>query len=381
MELAGRVFDVVTNINNTSQEVREELSHLFDKDNLGRYRRVLRMAALLHDIGHSPYSHAAEGLLPGGWKHEDITAQLIDHEDLLPIWESMSVYPAEIKKLALGRNEDKEVPLSSLEDILSQIVVGDALGVDRMDYLLRDSWHIGVAYGRFDHYRLIDTLRILPLRPSDQENRASKQFALGLEVGGIQSAEALLLARYFMFSQVYFHPVRRIYDIHLRDFLKDWLLDGYFSTSSEGHLKMTDIEVLAAMRNAERDKCHAGHIHACRILNRNHFKVVYSRTPKDADINPEAGKKVFEELCDRFGSEFFRHDRYTQQGEAPNFPVLLADGSLDWSLTNSEVLRRLPVVNVDFVFADRSVYGQAVTWLRHNRENVIQPEVEGRDNG
>ncbi len=45
---------------------------------------------------------------------------------------------------------------------MSEIIVGDAFGVDRMDYLLRDSHHAGVAYGKFDHFRLIDTLRILP---------------------------------------------------------------------------------------------------------------------------------------------------------------------------------------------------------------------------
>jgi HD superfamily phosphohydrolase len=50
--------------------------------------------------------------------------------------------------------------------------------------------------------------------------------ALGVEEGGIQSAEALMLARYFMYSQVYFHPVRRIYDIHLKDFLAAWLPGG-----------------------------------------------------------------------------------------------------------------------------------------------------------
>ena len=63
--------------------------------------------------------------------------------------------------------------------------------------------------------------------------------ALGVEEGGIYSAEALMLARYFMYSQVYFHPVRRIYDIHLMDFLKEWLHDGKFSTDLSDHLKMT----------------------------------------------------------------------------------------------------------------------------------------------
>jgi HD superfamily phosphohydrolase len=82
-----------------------------------------------------------------------------------------------------------------------------------IDYLLRDSHHTGVAYGKFDHYRLIDELRILPSVESASEA------ALGINGGGIYSAEALALARYFMFSQVYYHPIRLIYDHHLKDFL------------------------------------------------------------------------------------------------------------------------------------------------------------------
>ena len=91
-----------------------------------------------------------------------------------------------------------------------------------MDYLLRDSYHAGVAYGRFDHFRLIDTLRIIPSE-SDRAVAASK---LGVEAGGLHSAEALLLARYYMYSQVYCHPIRRIYDIHLQDFLASDLAGG-----------------------------------------------------------------------------------------------------------------------------------------------------------
>jgi uncharacterized protein len=64
-----------------------------------------------------------------------------------------------------------------------------------MDYLLRDSYHAGVAYGRFDHFRLIDTLRILPAGPDGVDKPA-----LGIEEGGLQSAEALLCIRRFIFT-------------------------------------------------------------------------------------------------------------------------------------------------------------------------------------
>src|SRR5436853_514966 len=147
-----------------------------------------------------------------------------------------------------------------------------------MDYLLRDSHHAGVAYGRFDHHRLVDTLRILPVAPSGEDG-GSRETALGVEEGGIQSAEALMLARYFMYSQVYFHPVRRIYDVHLMEFLREWLPDGAFPTAVDQHLRLTDNEVTAALLEAAFDPSKVGHTHACRIILREHFKVLYERNP------------------------------------------------------------------------------------------------------
>ena len=164
-----------------------------------------------------------------------------------------------------------------------------------MDYLLRDSHHAGVAYGRFDYYRLIDTLRILPPPPSDK-NKNSKEPGACMEEGGIQSAEALMLARYFMYSQVYFHPVRRIYDIHLMDFLKEWLDDGKFSIDSSTHLKMTDNEITAALWKAAFKEDEIGHSHARRIVRREHFKRLYERNPEDVKVNPESGKAIYNAL-------------------------------------------------------------------------------------
>ena len=161
----------------------------------------------------------------------------------------------DVVKLAVGQAKLPDEAFTDWEAVLSEIVVSDAFGVDRMDYLLRDSLHAGVGYGKFDHYRLIDSLRILP-RDDDSEEPT-----LGLEWGGLRTAEALLLARYWMFDQVYFHPVRRAYDIHLKDFLRVWLPEGQFPTSTEAFLELTDIEVLAAIREgAKKDSAHARRI-------------------------------------------------------------------------------------------------------------------------
>ena len=178
------------------------------------------MAALCHDLGHLPFSHAAETeLLPEGWDHERLTKEIIRSDEMKSqTWELLEVpvKREDIVKVALGPKGAKELIFNEWETILSEIITGDTFGVDRMDYLLRDSLHAGVAYGKFDHYRLIDTLRILPKGGGEDD---SDEPTLGLDYGGVQSAEALLWARYFMFSQVYCHPVRRIYDIHLKDFL------------------------------------------------------------------------------------------------------------------------------------------------------------------
>lgn len=378
MELAGRVFDVVINRDNMTDEIRQLLEPLNNEDERRYWRRVLRMAALCHDVGHLPFSHAAEDeLLPEKWDHERLTRDIICSDEMKAIWSGMTppLRHEDIVKLAVGPKKGKDLTFSDWETILSEIIVGDAFGVDRMDYLLRDSHHAGVAYGKFDHYRLIDTLRILPTPLSGQDGD-SREPALGVEEGGIQSAEALTLARYFMYSQVYFHPVRRIYDIHLKDFLRAWLKGGIFSTDLKHHLAMTDNEVTAALLDVAFDDKKAGHAHARRITRREHFKLIYERNPNDIEVNPEAGNAVFVALKSQFGADNFRHDRYRQKSGAPDFPVRLRDGQIVSSLSISETLKTVPVVSVDYVFAERAIMNKANDWLQKNRVEIIKPKEE-----
>ena len=380
MELASRVFDIVTNPDNVTDEIKNLLEPLANPDQLAYWRRVLRMAALCHDVGHLPFSHAAEQeLLPEGWDHERLTKEIISGSEMRAIWSAVTppLRPDNIVKLAIGPKKVPDLDFTDWEVILSEIIVGDAFGVDRMDYLLRDSHHAGVAYGRFDHYRLIDTLRILT-------NPESREPALGVEEGGIQSTEALMLARYFMYSQVYFHPVRRIYDIHLKDFLKEWLNEGAFSTDTDKHLKMTDDEIMAALRDASLRQEARGHAHACRIMKRRHFKRVYERNPEDVAVNQESGRAVFEALRGEFGGDKFRRDHYHQRGGSPDFPVRMRDGRKVSSLVVSQALGKVPVTSVDYVFADRSVSSDAERWIAENRKRIVQPpgeDEEGAGNG
>ena len=301
-----------------------------------------------------------------------MTRRIICSDEMKEVWESITppLRHEDIEKLAVGPKTASDLTFSDWEAILSEIIVGDAFGVDRMDYLLRDAYHAGVAYGRFDHYRLVDTLRILPSSQSEKKEQ-SMEPSLGVRIGGIQSAEAMMLARYLMYSQVYFHPVRRIYDIHLTDFLRDWLPEGVFSTDLIGFLEMSDVEVTAALRRAMRDRGELSH-HADRIMRRGHYRRLYTANPEDRMVNPEAGEAIFEALGEHFDPEQFRHDRYTQKGGAPDFPVLMDDGAPSSSLAVSAVLKHLPIISVDCVYVARSVEEQAKSWLDDNRQEVIQ---------
>ncbi len=381
MDLADRIFGVVTHADNVSGEVRESLPELRNEDELRYWRKVLRAAALCHDLGHLPFSHAGEkeGLLPDGWNHERLTVEFIRSQEMCDIWTALKppLLPDDIAKLAVGAKEGSkfiESGFSDWEAILAEIVVGDALGADRMDYLLRDSHHIGVAYGRFDHYRLIDTLRILRPAPAKSGDQ-SREPTMGIEEGGLHSVEALLLARYAMFSQVYFHRVRRIYDIHLRDFLKEWLPCGRFSIGLEDLMSVTDVEVTQALREASLGSGRLGSL-AKRVIHRNHFRVLYQRNPEDIRVNSDAAVAVFRAASERFGAENIRIDQDRKAGGDSDFPVLSRDGSIMSSLTLSQILGDIPEAAIDYVFVEPSHRDSAIEWLKENRRNIIETAKE-----
>ena len=373
MELASRVFDVITRQDVVHETMRRVVPEIGNEDQKRYWRRVLRMAALCHDIGHLPFSHAAEHeLLPPGWTHETISADLIRSDEMQTIWVNITppLRTEDIMKLAVGQEKLPDVQFTDWEAMLSEIVVGNAFGVDRMDYLLRDSLHTGVQYGRFDHYRLIDTLRILP------KDDRSEEPTLGLESGGLQSAEALLLARYSMFSQVYLHPVRRAYDLHLKEFLKEWLPKDTFPTEIEEFLTYSDIEVLAGIMNeARKDGNDKLQVAAKRIAERRHFKRVFSGTSGEVAQDDEPGKIVSDALSREFGEENIRLDSHIPNGPVFDFPVLQADNRIVSSLSVSDLLGRIPVAKIDYVFVEPSLRTEATNWLKQHRDSILAGPV------
>jgi HD superfamily phosphohydrolase len=336
------------------------------------------MAALCHDVGHLPFSHAAEHeLLPDGWDHERLTVELIRSPLMEDLWRTMTppLRSLDIAKLAVGKKKLKDESFSDWEALLSEIIVHDAFGVDRMDYLLRDSLHAGVAYGRFDHFRLIDTLRLLPSSLSED---GSEEPQVGIEEGGLHSAEALLLARYFMFSQMYYHPVRVIYDLHLKEFLHATLPGGVHPTDLASHLARTDIDVTGEIIRAASDSGAAGHEAARRILQRQHFKVLWQRNPADSKVNLDPGLAVFAAAVQTFGEQDVRRVRFSSEWAVDDFPVKMPDGRIESAQALSHVLGKLPPIAFDYVFVNPDIRDQAKEWLRSRREDILRqpPEEE-----
>ncbi len=384
MELATRIFDTVCERRHLLHDAAREVVP-DDPDKVRYWRRVVRLAALCHDLGHLPFSHAAEAeLLPEGIDHEAISRKHILSEEMCAIWTTMEppITADHIALLAVGPEEGEVV--SPWRAILSEIITGDVFGADRMYYLLRDSLHTGVAYGRFDHHRLIDTLRILPEPLSgpqdDEDNRRAP--GLGIQEGGVQSAEALLLARYFSFSQVYFHRARRIYDIHFKDFLKCWLAPegGFLPHEPEQHLRMTDNEVLVAIAEAAREGEEPLRGLARRIVEREQrFGLVYEPTPDELSINADASSQVALALAARYGAEAVRHDRYGKPTAPFDFSVMRRDGKVVSSTGVSEVLAKVPTARFDYVFLDPGYAEDARAWLKSRRAALIEPSDTEED--
>lgn len=384
MQVAGRIYDVVMRDENLSDAVREVVPASPRKREY--WRSVLRMAALCHDLGHLPFSHAAEELLPTGIGHEQITRALIESGEMKAVWDGMRPRPEpeDVVKVALGPKEARNLTFNTWEGILAEMIVGDVFGSDRIDYLLRDSLHAGVAYGRFDHHRLIQSMRILPPAPdlaAGEESATGEEAQhsmLGVVRGGLESAEGLLIARYFMFSQVYFHETRLIYDIHLKDFLMLWLADqgGKFPTEPDDLLLLTDNEVMHAIATAAVDSADPAHEPAWRIARREHFRVFYERTPEDVSLYPEAASAIFEEAKKEFGEENVRYADSRKPAGTAEFPVRDRDGKSVSSLALSQALQQLPEPRNELVYVVRARRKDARKWVRANGREIIEAAAQ-----
>jgi len=229
-------------------------------------RQILRVCALLHDAGHGPFSHVSEAVLKES--HEQLTSKLI--------------LESELSTILSEKYDTKEIiGLIGGEGSLGQIISGD-LDVDRMDYLLRDSYYTGVAYGVIDVERLIHNMKL-------EDN-------LILKSKGVQAAESMLLARYFMYPSVYQHHTTRIINSMFRRCLKQLFKEGLIN--QEKIYKYDDADIISTARN--QDGLIGDIIH--RLDNRKLFKTVYS-LKLDELSNPGAIFKMEPEKIQQYESQ------------------------------------------------------------------------------
>lgn len=379
MELAGRVFDVLTRVENrrTNGRLKDVFITPDPHDQKHQYwRQVVRLGALCHDLGHIPFSHGAESLLPEGSHHEDLSLRVIRSLPMQELFRHFPVLADDVAKVAVGPAKWKNASFTPWEELMSEIVTGDAFGVDRIDYLLRDSLHTGVAYGRFDHYRLIDSLRIL----WDEEQQKA---VIGIEHGAVHAAEAMQLARYYMFEQLYYHRVRLAVDAHLREYLRLYVGEGGYPTEVEAHLRMTDDHVLAKMQDDAADPFAAGHGLARRILDRDFFRLLYDRRTEDLDRNLGAVDLVFTAALAEFGQHQVLRvtniSRGRPESAAPKpfrFAVEREDGNVVSSLQVSQILGQLPKAVYDHVFVAPEIIETAREWLQVHRRGILGTREE-----
>lgn len=194
----------------------------FNASGFERDRKLIRLACLLHDVGHAPFSHAGEELMPmipgtdKTYQHEDYSAAIVLFKlkgiiDEHPANENYNITVKDISDFLLGR------PDLGRKLLWRNLITGQ-IDADRADYLLRDSYHIGVNYGSYDLKRLLVSLTV-------SEFPETKAAIIAVEEGGLHAAEALIIARYLMFTQVYYHHTRRAYDYHIGEVMKSLLLE------------------------------------------------------------------------------------------------------------------------------------------------------------
>ena len=155
----------------------------------------LRIAALLHDVGHGPFSHLFEEVTKNGVKfsHESFGQKIITDTIISDIIEKNGYDSKEIASISFGKHK---------MNFLNEIISG-GLSVDLMDYLPRDSYFSGTEYGKIDYHRIINSLEV-----SSQNN-------LGINKSSLYSYESMLISRYQMFKAVYFHKSVRSGEVML----------------------------------------------------------------------------------------------------------------------------------------------------------------------
>lgn len=274
---------------------RHDPEYFSDEADFAAQRRLLRASLLLHDIGHGPFSHACEAVL--GVPHEARTRAILALPSISSALERIGVEPSAVLSLIVG---DPASPYP----VLRELVSGPNLDADRMDYLLRDAYFTGVASGRYDADQLLGSLRVF---------ESGGRPVLGVDGRGVVALESFVLARYMMFSTVYFHHTTRQYERTLQQALRFVWPDPRELDPVEAFLAWDDFRVLDAMRTSS-DRFGSA------IRNRTSLYALV------AEFNAEADSQAF-------------HEGYAQ--------LRARYGDAVWADSQEQLMHRLPLVITD----------------------------------
>jgi HD superfamily phosphohydrolase len=276
MYLAGKVAENP----NISQVISEEEAE------------AVRIAGLLHDVGHGPFSHVFEHLLTKKLNktHEDVTAWIIKHSELKDLLGRLGYKAEDIAELAVGS-------LSMGGKAFLNQIIRSSIDVDKLDFVVRDTYHTGAEYGFVDVFRLIHTFDVLDGN-------------LAVDMGALSTLESFIIARIESFKSIYFHRVGRAAQIMLATALEradEELGLSSFKTPEE-YLSMDDYTVWAMLKNCKKSSPIIKNLERRRMLKCAYEQTFYvkdktvsnifsaeefrnqirNKIAKDAKVDPEA---------------------------------------------------------------------------------------------
>jgi uncharacterized protein len=283
----------------------------------------LRLAALLHDIGHGPFSHVFEPLLSKYLKkkHEDFVPWLVNETEIAQRLESAGLDPKNIGKLATGNLADKK------QGYLDQII-NSGIDVDKMDYIVRDSFHTGAGYGSIDVHRLLYTMDIV-------ENN------LSVDGRALATLESFLLARFESFRTIYFHRASRAVQIMIVRALeaaKDELHLLDFDRP-EDFLKLDDYKMWTDLKECKKSRKIMQDLEARRLLKCAYEHTIFS--PEEKMSNVTMSERVRADVEKQIASKA----KITEEDvviDAPTLPSVPYQSTVDLQPMNIPVFKHLP---------------------------------------
>jgi hypothetical protein len=217
---------------------------------------ILRLAGLLHDIGHGPFSHLFEEIIQEKkFSHEDYGKEIILKSEIGDVLSKNGFDKKLITRIAFGNSKFQ---------FMNEIVSG-TLSADMMDYLLRDGYFTGAEHAKIDHKRITQSLDV-------------HQKKLALERSALYSFESMMYSRYQMFKAVYFHKTVRAAEVMLIEALR--LSDdefGFTSFNLNEYVKLTDEYVLSSLISSKSSKLKRARQFAQDYQNRKLLKCVFER--------------------------------------------------------------------------------------------------------